>query len=98
MWLLENADADTDTDRFVFRLSPGATRTIGRVTGVDFILDAPLVSRVHCRLEALDDHVDVTDLGSTNGTYINDARIERGRVGPGDRLRIGRVQFTVSRD
>lgn len=95
MWVFQNDEHDDE--RFVFRLSPGSTRTIGRVTGVDFIVDAPLVSRVHCRLEAADDLVAITDLGSTNGTYINDTRVERGQVRAGDLLRVGRVQFQISR-
>ncbi len=95
MWLLQNAD--TETDRLIFRISPGAIKTIGRITGVDFIVDAALVSRVHCRLEARDDAMEVVDLQSTNGTFINDARVERGRVTDGDRLRVGRVEFHISR-
>lgn len=69
---------------------------MGRITGADFIVDRPLVSRVHCRLEAAADTLAITDLGSTNGTFINDARVERGLVKAGDRLRVGRVEFVVS--
>ena len=36
-----------------FRILAGSVRTIGRSTGADFIVDAPLVSRVHCRVTAL---------------------------------------------
>lgn len=95
MWVLQNPEAEAD--RLIFRLSPGATRTVGRITGVDFIVDAPLVSRVHCRLEAGDDGIEITDLDSTNGTYVNDERVTRGRVTAGDRLRVGRVELQVSR-
>ena len=34
-----------------FRILPGGVRTLGRATGADFIVDAALVSRVHCRLD-----------------------------------------------
>lgn len=95
MWLIQNPE--TEEERFTFRLSPGAIKTIGRVAGVDFIVDAALVSRVHCRLEASDEAMAVVDLQSTNGTFINDARVDRGEVKAGDRLRVGRVEFTVSR-
>jgi adenylate cyclase len=95
MWLIQNAD--TDDERFTFRMTPGAIKTIGRVTGVDFIVDAALVSRVHCRLEAREEAVDVVDLKSTNGTFINDTRVERGQARQGDRLRVGRVEFQISR-
>ncbi len=95
MWVLQNDESEAE--RLIFRLSPGATRTIGRITGVDFIVDAPLVSRVHCRLEAADEGIDITDLESTNGTYLNDERIARGRGTDGDRLRVGRIELRLSR-
>ena len=95
MWLIQNAE--TEEERFTFRIAPGAVKTIGRVTGVDFIVDATLVSRVHCRLEAQDEALNVVDLQSTNGTFINDTRVERGQAREGDRLRVGRVEFLVSK-
>ena len=42
-----------------FRLLPGSIRTVGRATGADFIVDAPLVSRVHCRLTVAGDRLGV---------------------------------------
>jgi sulfite reductase (NADPH) flavoprotein alpha-component len=94
MWILQSADAD---GAVTFRLRPGAIKTIGRANRADFILDAALVSRLHCRLEAADEAVDVIDLDSTNGTFVNDKRVERGRLATGDRLRVGRVELTVTR-
>jgi pSer/pThr/pTyr-binding forkhead associated (FHA) protein len=95
MWVLQ-ATAPED-DAFVFRLKPGGIKTIGRAPRADFILDAALVSRLHCRLEAADDGVEVVDLSSTNGTYVNDERVKRGRLKAGDRLRVGRVELTIER-
>jgi pSer/pThr/pTyr-binding forkhead associated (FHA) protein len=94
MWILRGVD---EAVPFVFRLRPGAIKTIGRTPGADLILDAALVSRIHCRLEAGDAAMVVIDLESTNGTYVNDARIERSTVANGDRLRVGRVELTVER-
>jgi pSer/pThr/pTyr-binding forkhead associated (FHA) protein len=37
----------------------------------------------------------VTDLGSTNGTYINGQRVQQGQAGPGDRIRVGSTTFAV---
>ncbi len=95
MWVFQNVDAETAP--LIFRVSPGAVKTIGRAPSVDLVLDVALVSRVHCRLEAGDDGVDVVDLESTNGTYVNDARVARGRLTDGDRLRVGRVELRVTR-
>lgn len=97
MWILQIVSGDSS--KTLFRLPHGAVRTFGRATGVDFVVDAPLVSRVHCRVTALPDgELEVTDLGSTNGTYVNDARIETARMKAGDRLRIGRVEITAGQE
>jgi ABC transport system ATP-binding/permease protein len=97
MWILR-----TTTDGVpeqTFRILPGVARTIGRSTGADFILDAALVSRVHCQLLALrDGGLEVRDLESTNGTFVNGARVERARLGSGDRVRVGRVELVALRD
>ena len=71
--------------------------TVGRATRADFIVDAPLVSRLHCRLESSDDRLEVIDLSSTNGTYVNGKRIRRAQLESGDRLRVGRVELHVER-
>ena len=80
-----------------FRLLPGSMRTVGRATGADFIVDAPLVSRVHCRLTvAPDGSLEVRDLESTNGTFVNGERVDRALLRRGDRLGVGRVELMIS--
>jgi pSer/pThr/pTyr-binding forkhead associated (FHA) protein len=95
MWILKGTIPDGDAVQF--RVRPGAIKTIGRSPGAELILEAPLVSRLHCRLEAGDDHVTVVDLESTNGTFINDKRIDQAPIAAGDRLRVGRVEFSIER-
>jgi pSer/pThr/pTyr-binding forkhead associated (FHA) protein len=74
-------------------------KTVGRATRADFIIDAALVSRVHCRLiSESDGTLQVEDLRSTNGTFVNDRRVKRAVLAPGDRLRVGRVELLVSRE
>jgi pSer/pThr/pTyr-binding forkhead associated (FHA) protein len=94
MWILK---AQTEDDARTFRVRAGGIKTIGRATRADFIMDAPLVSRLHCRLEATADGLEVTDLSSTNGTFVNGRRIERARLKDGDRLRVGRVELSIER-
>lgn len=81
----------------IFRLGPGAIKTVGRAPRADFIVDAALVSRLHCRLTATDTDLEVVDLSSTNGTYVNDRRIDKARLASGDRLRVGRVELRINR-
>jgi pSer/pThr/pTyr-binding forkhead associated (FHA) protein len=94
MWILRTV-SDGDPEK-TFRILAGGIRTIGRATGADFIVDAPLVSRVHCRLTALPGgELEVRDLNSTNGTFVNGERIENARLASGDRLQVGRVELVA---
>ena len=93
MWILESTDPEHP---LVFRILPGSLKTMGRAARADFIVDAALVSRLHCRF-TLDegDRLDVHDLGSTNGTYVNGRKVEKAPLVPGDRVKVGRVEFQV---
>jgi len=95
MWILQSAALDENP--FTFRLAPGAIKTVGRAPRADFILDAALVSRLHCRLTARDSTVEVVDLSSTNGTFVNDKRVTSATLSSGDRLRVGRVELTIEK-
>jgi len=92
MWILQGSEPET-----TFRLRPGAVKTLGRAPRADFVVDAALVSRLHCRLTAGADTLEVVDLKSTNGTYVNGKRIDKARLDAGDRLRLGRVELKVER-
>jgi pSer/pThr/pTyr-binding forkhead associated (FHA) protein len=96
MWILQRSGA-ADDGALTFRLAPGTTKTVGRAPRADFVVDAALVSRLHCRLTAAADTLEVEDLASTNGTYVNDKRVKRARVVSGDRLRVGRIEMTVGK-
>lgn len=95
MWTLQTCDDEIEP--LTFRVSPGAIKTIGRSTGAELILDAALVSRLHCRLEAHEETLEVIDLESTNGVFVNGARVPRANLIPGDRLKVGRVELEVGR-
>jgi ABC transport system ATP-binding/permease protein len=90
MWILQGPEK-------TFRLTAGSVKTVGRAIRADFIVDAALVSRVHCRLTATRDGVEVEDLKSTNGTFVNGKRVKHARLANGDRLRVGRVEMTVNK-
>ena len=97
MWVLKTV-TDGVPDK-TFRLPPGTIRTMGRAAGADFILDVALVSRVHCRFTAMPDGgLEVRDLESTNGTFVNGERTEVARLTSGDRVQIGRVEVVALRD
>ena len=92
-WILQGLRDDAEV---IFRIPSGGVRTVGRTARADFILDATLVSRVHCRLTAYpSDQLVVEDLRSTNGTMVNGERVERQVLKPGDTVTIGRVDLEV---
>ena len=91
-WILES----TTDPAVLIRMPRGSVKTLGRTARADFIVDAALVSRVHCRLTADGpDGLTVEDLGSTNGTLVNGAKVARGVLKAGDTLTVGRVEFRV---
>jgi pSer/pThr/pTyr-binding forkhead associated (FHA) protein len=91
-WILQSSGDSP----IVLRLQAGSIKTIGRTARADFIVDAALISRLHCRLTAdRTDQLVVEDLGSTNGTIVNGARVDRRVLRVGDRLTIGRIEFQV---
>jgi sulfite reductase (NADPH) flavoprotein alpha-component len=95
MWILTTSQ--TQTPALTFRLPAGTMKTLGRANRSDFILDVAMVSRIHCRLttDATGSLV-VEDLDSTNGTFVNDLRIQRAQLAAGDRLRIGRCELSIT--
>jgi pSer/pThr/pTyr-binding forkhead associated (FHA) protein len=98
MWILRTA-GDPSGEGFTFRITRGGHKTLGRAVRADFIVDAPLVSRVHCRFTATTAGIlEVEDLKSTNGTFVNGERVKRSALKAGDTVRIGRVVLTVSVD
>jgi hypothetical protein len=96
MWVI-STEQEGETSPFTFRILPGNIKTVGRAAQADFIVDAALVSRLHCRLSAGATELEVVDLDSTNGTYVNGQRVERSALKAGDALDVGKVRFRISR-
>jgi pSer/pThr/pTyr-binding forkhead associated (FHA) protein len=94
-WLLKTGEQAKTP--FTFRILPGNVKTIGRSPGAEFMMDAPLVSRLHCQLTAGATELQVLDLDSTNGTFVNGQRVETANLKEGDTLGVGRVALVVSR-
>ncbi len=72
------------------RFDVGAELTIGRATGCQVRLDDSYTSQLHARVFERDGEVFVDDLGSTNGTFLNDEKVSGPLpVRKGDRVRVG---------
>ncbi|HEY1353583.1 MAG TPA: FAD-dependent oxidoreductase [Ktedonobacteraceae bacterium] len=77
-------------------LIPRATMTIGRQTGVSWLLDHGSVSRMHAEVAWIEGAYTLRDIGSSNGTFVNGSPLARGttyQLSPQDEVRFGDVRF-----
>jgi pSer/pThr/pTyr-binding forkhead associated (FHA) protein len=56
-------------------LNASAPIVVGRAVDCDMVIDHPHVSKKHCRVQLTENGVEVTDLRSTNGTFLGDKRL-----------------------
>ena len=82
----------------VFELSEGS-KTVGRGTGCDFVIDDEMVSAEHVRIIGEKGKYLVHDLASRNGTFVNQERVLRQYLNDGDEIGLGRarLRFVVLR-
>jgi hypothetical protein len=84
-------DGEVPETRFVVGASG---LKIGRTAPADIIVAGAGVSRAHCLVELVGEEVRVSDLNSTNGTYIDNKRIARAEIlAVASVLRVGNVSF-----
>jgi predicted component of type VI protein secretion system len=68
---------------------------IGRHQECDIQIPSRKISRRHCCIAQVDGRLVVRDLCSTNGIRVNGARVQEGRLNPGDELVIGNYRYQV---
>jgi predicted component of type VI protein secretion system len=79
------------------RLELTAQLVLGRDEGADVVVDDPEISRRHAAMRPAGDTVEVEDLGSLNGTWVNGARIEtRVLLTPGDVVQLGTSRLELA--
>lgn len=69
------------------------TATLGRLDGNDFVVADLSVSSHHCQISVRDSTVVIKDLGSSNGTFIDEQPVTESELLPGQNLRLGEVQM-----
>src|SRR6266511_2551454 len=78
-------------------LDVGSDLVLGRELA-DVVIDDPEVSRRHAVVRPVEDGLEIQDLGSLNGTWVNGRRIAAAtRLAPGDRVTLGGCSFNVER-
>jgi FHA domain/Domain of unknown function (DUF4388) len=68
--------------------------TVGRSDGSDIVLPDPSVSKHHAQIEQAEDGWRLTDLKSTNGTWVNGQKVDDRQLMPGDQVRFGVYKLT----
>ncbi len=81
---------DIDGQRY---LLTGPVTVIGRGSEADIIIDDPGVSRRHLEIRVTPDAVIATDLGSTNGTYVEGHQVPAATLVDGNTVTIGRTRI-----
>jgi pSer/pThr/pTyr-binding forkhead associated (FHA) protein len=69
--------------------------TIGRVEDNTFQIADASVSSHHCEVHLRGEEIFIRDLNSTNGTFINDAKIAESVLKPGQVLRLGQIELKL---
>ncbi len=67
--------------------------SIGRHPESDIFLDDVTVSRHHATVRRLESGFEVVDAGSLNGTYVNQNRLDSGKLNDGDEVQIGKFKL-----
>ena len=78
-----------------FELRAGLPLVLGRALSSDLPVLDPTVSRRHAELKIEASSVTVTDLGSSNGTFVNGSRVTSTTLRMGDRVVFGKILFEL---
>ena len=79
-----------------FPLSASGSTAIGRSRRNEIVVPEDAASALHCRIDREGDSFVILDLKSTNGTWVNGARVERAVLQHGDKVKVGETIFAVS--
>src|SRR5690242_14319748 len=76
-------------------LQPGKPLVVGRAVTSDVPIYDPTISRRHAEITLTDAGVRIKDLGSSNGTFLNGAKVTDGDAAENDVVTFGKVAFKV---
>lgn len=79
-------------------LKPNKPVTFGRSSKCDMKVTDELMSSYHCRIIFVPPRLEITDLDSKNGTYLNGIRVDQSQVFLGDEIRVGKTKITILTD
>lgn len=95
-WSLIGRSSKLSGQEFPLRISSQENSLIvGRGSGCDIVIHGTHLSRLHAEIAVYPDHLVVRDLGSVNGTFVNDEKIQEKKVCAGDMLRLDIYSFHI---
>ncbi len=74
---------------------PSSVTIIGRRQECDLCIPLMIVSRRHCEIYESEGNLNIRDMGSRNGTYVNGQQVEEAQLNPGDTIGVGPLKFIV---
>jgi two-component system response regulator AtoC len=77
-------------------LREGQSIVVGRAEPATFVINDRSLSRTHARLSLRDGGVTLEDLGSTNGSSINGARVQKVLLNEGDVAQLGTIELRIA--
>lgn len=82
-------------DGRIYDIPPGEM-AVGRAVDNDLVLDDPSLSRRHAKMRRAGvGRIEIEDLNSSNGSFVNGRKVGKGSAGPGDTVRFGDLIFRV---
>lgn len=90
-WMLKPKEGSPQGE--VFSLT--GEKVIGRDSECDIVLASDHASRQHAKITTSDAGLEIEDLGSSNGTFVNGERIEKSKLNTGDEIRFDVLTFVV---
>lgn len=92
-WFLEKLGPEGPTEQLP--LEEGQTVHLGRGRTCTLRLKDPQMSRLHCLLRFREGRWEITDLGSRNGIYVNDHKVQKVKLSPGDLIVLGETRLRL---
>jgi adenylate cyclase len=83
-------------DGQAFELKMGGSLVVGRALTSDIPVFDPTISRRHAELSHDEHGVELRDLGSSNGTFVNGTKVAHARLNAGDVIAFGKVSFRLT--
>lgn len=82
---------------FKFELKGVGPHIVGRAVTSECPVVDPTVSRKHAELKLTENGIEITDAGSSNGTFVNGVRIDQSHAAPGAEVTFGKVVFKLEK-